>query len=79
MAGKMKWTVLLFGDVLLFFFALQWNDYFLYLLVILLSFWISQQGTPILFKEYNEGKKQKLAMYQQAQATTIKEATKMEK
>lgn len=64
MTEKAKWTALLFCDLLLFLFALNINNYFLYFIVILLSLWIYKEGNPIIFKEYEERKKQKLVEYQ---------------
>lgn len=67
MSEKGRWTALLFCDLLLFLLALSVNNYLLYLIVMLLSLWIYKEGNPIIFKEYEERKKQKLAKYQEAQ------------
>lgn len=74
MSQKGKWLVLLFVDILLFIVAMATNNTPLYFLVILLSFFIYRKGNPVLFKEYDDRKKQKYEEYkivQEAAKETI--------
>ncbi|EOH95953.1 hypothetical protein UAY_03379 [Enterococcus moraviensis ATCC BAA-383] len=67
MDPKAKWMLLLFMDVLLFILALSINITPLYFLVIILSFYIYKNGNAVLFKEYDERKKQKYEEYKVVQ------------
>ncbi|MBO0470436.1 hypothetical protein JZO66_07750 [Enterococcus sp. DIV0242_7C1] len=63
MNEKGKWFMLLFLDILLFIIAMATNIIPIYFLVILLSFFIYKDGNAVLFKEYDERKKQKYEEY----------------
>ncbi|MCA5014335.1 MULTISPECIES: hypothetical protein [unclassified Enterococcus] len=63
MNEKGKWFTLLFVDILLFIIAMATNIIPIYFLVILLSFFIYKDGNAVLFKEYDERKKQKYEEY----------------
>lgn len=67
MDPKAKWMLLLFMDVLLFILALSINITPLYFLVMILSFYIYKNGNAVLFKEYDERKKQKYEEYKVVQ------------
>ncbi|GGC96218.1 hypothetical protein [Enterococcus wangshanyuanii] len=67
MNEKGKWLILLFADVLLFIVAMATNVTPIYFLVILLSFFIYKDGNAVLFKEYDERKKQKYEEYRLVQ------------
>lgn len=67
MEQKGKWLLLLFIDILLFICALSLNITALYFLVILLSFFIYKNGNAVLFKEYDDRKKQKYEEYKVVQ------------
>ncbi|WP_086314715.1 hypothetical protein A5821_002325 [Enterococcus sp. 7F3_DIV0205] len=72
MTQKGKWMILLFVDSLLFILALSINIVPLYFLVMLLSFVIYKYGNPVLFKEYDDRKKQKYKEYQVVQEAAKK-------
>lgn len=63
MNQKGKWTLLLLIDILLFILALSINVIPFYLLVMFLSFFIYKNGSAVLFKEYDDRKKQKYEEY----------------
>ncbi|WP_086445338.1 MULTISPECIES: hypothetical protein [Enterococcus] len=67
MDQKGKWMLLLFTDILLFILALSINITPLYFLVMILSFYIYKNGNAVLFKEYDERKKQKYEEYKVVQ------------
>lgn len=67
MDQKGKWMLLLFLDILLFICALSINILPLYFLVMLLSFFIYKNGNAVLFKEYDDRKKQKYEEYKVVQ------------
>ncbi len=67
MDQKGKWMLLLFLDILLFICALSINILPLYFLVMLLSFFIYKNGNAVLFKEYDDRKKQKYVEYKVVQ------------
>ncbi|MGX7245537.1 hypothetical protein ACWOC1_11915 [Enterococcus quebecensis] len=67
MNQKRTWTALLFLDIILFLLALSINIVPLYFLVIFLSFFIYKNGNAVLFKEYDERKKQKYEEYKVVQ------------
>ncbi|MFD2307405.1 hypothetical protein [Enterococcus termitis] len=67
MSQKGKWTLLLFVDILLFLLAITTTLTPIYFLVILLSFFIYKDGNAVLFKEYDERKKQKYEEYKRVQ------------
>ncbi|MEI5990502.1 hypothetical protein A5881_001995 [Enterococcus termitis] len=67
MDQKGKWMLLLFLDILLFICALSINILPLYFLVMLLSFFIYKNGNAMLFKEYDDRKKQKYEEYKVVQ------------
>ncbi|OTN88743.1 hypothetical protein A5819_001235 [Enterococcus sp. 7E2_DIV0204] len=73
MDQKGKWMLLLFTDILLFILALSINITPLYFLVMILSFYIYKNGNAVLFKEYDERKKQKYEEYKVVQ-NAVKEA-----
>ncbi len=67
--------MLLFLAILLFIGALSLNSMPMYFLVMFLSFFIYKNGNAVLFKEYDERKKQKYEEYkvvQQAAKETIR-------
>lgn len=75
MNQKTKWMMLLFLAILLFIGALSLNSMPMYFLVMFLSFLIYKNGNAVLFKEYDERKKQKYEEYkvvQQAAKETIR-------
>jgi hypothetical protein len=72
MTLKGKWLLLFFIDNLLFFTALAIDSLPMYFFVIALSFYIYKNGRTILFKEYDERKKRKLAEYQLVQEAVKK-------
>ncbi|MBM7690375.1 hypothetical protein BCR24_14955 [Enterococcus ureilyticus] len=75
MNQKTKWMMLLFLAILLFIGALSLNSMPMYFLVMFLSFFIYKNGNAVLFKEYDERKKQKYEEYkvvQQAAKETIR-------
>ncbi|WP_430602715.1 hypothetical protein IGJ02_003230 [Enterococcus sp. DIV0724b] len=67
MNQKGKWMTLLFLDSFLFILALSINIVPLYLLVMLLSLFIYKNGNAVLFKEYDDRKKQKYEEYKVVQ------------
>ncbi|WP_375180394.1 hypothetical protein [Enterococcus rotai] len=67
MDQKGKWMLMLFTDILLFILALSINITPLYFLVMILSFYIYKNGNAVLFKEYDERKKQKYEEYKVVQ------------
>ncbi|ALS38758.1 purine-cytosine permease-like protein [Enterococcus rotai] len=67
MNQKGKWMTLLFLDSFLFILALSTNITPLYFLVMILSFYIYKNGNAVLFKEYDERKKQKYEEYKVVQ------------
>jgi hypothetical protein len=72
MTLKGKWLLLFFIDNLLFLTALTTNSLPMYFTVIALSFYIYKNGHAVLFKEYDERKKRKLAECQLVQAAAKK-------
>ncbi|GAX47088.1 hypothetical protein RsY01_669 [Lactococcus reticulitermitis] len=66
---KLKWYLLLFVAISLFFAALVMQQMILNLIVIGLALYIYKYGQPILFKAYDERRKQKIE-----EVTTVRQA-----
>lgn len=65
---KAKWLLLLFTTIALFVLALLRGNLYLNVIVIALALIIYKYGNPILFKEYDENRKKKLAESKQVQS-----------
>lgn len=68
---KAKWTVLLFIAVTLFLIGLSTGLIYLNIGSIIIAFFIYKKGNAVLFKEYDERRKEKYE-----KAMVVREATK---
>lgn len=68
---KIKWTVVLCGTLLLFLYGLFTQNIIINLLVIFFALVIYKYENHVLFREYDEKRKQKIE-----ESMKIKEATK---
>lgn len=69
--AKLKWYLMLLLAILLFFTAMATGQLILNAVVIVLAIIIYKYGNPILFKEYDEKRKQKME-----QSLAVREAAK---